>query len=97
VQNDGAKPDRITLRGTAASARFAVSYRHDGVDVTRRVLRGTLHTPTLAPGATYALTMVTHRLHPAARGDQRTFTVVATSLLGAGRHDAVAVVARATR
>ena len=96
VQNDGVQPDRLTLRGTAGSARFGVVYRHDGVDVTRQVVRGTLHTGTLGPGLTYALTVVTRRTSRAAVGDERAFNLRATSLLGAGRHDAVAVVARAT-
>ncbi len=97
VQNDGVQPDRVTLKGTAASARFAVTYRHAGVDVTGQVLRGTLRTGTLPPGATYTLTVVTRRTAAAHAGDQRAFAVRATSLLGAARHDAVAVVARATR
>ena len=97
VQNDGVQPDRITLKGAAASARFGVIYRHGGVDMTRQVVRGALRTPMLAPGTSYALTVVTHRLRAAHPGDQRAFVVQATSLLGARRHDAVAVVTRATR
>ena len=97
VQNDGVQPDRLTLGGTSGSARFSVTYLHNGDDVTRQVLRGTLRTGPLAPGATFGLTVVTRRTTSAGPGDQRAFTVRATSLLGAGRHDAVAVVARATR
>ena len=97
VQNDGVRRDRMTLHGTGASKSFVVAYRHDGVDVTGRVLRGTLRTGTLAPGATYILTVLTRRTSGASAGAERAFTVRATSLLGAGRHDAVAVVARATR
>jgi hypothetical protein len=40
---------------------------------------------------------VTRRADAARPGDQRLVTVQATSMLGAARHDAVAVVARATR
>jgi len=97
VQNDGVSPDRIVVRGTAASTRFAVRYLHDGTDVTVRVVHGTLRTGTLAPGAAYGLTVVTRRTEQAVRGQERRLTVRATSVLGTQRHDAVAVVLRATR
>ncbi len=97
VQNDGVRRDRMTLHGTGASKSFVVAYRHGGVDVTGKVRRGTLRTGTLAPGATYSLTVLTRRTSVADAGAERAYSVRATSLLGSRRHDAVAVVARATR
>jgi hypothetical protein len=65
--------------------------------VTRKVRRGTLRTGRVAPGSAYALTVVVHRTEDADTGDRRAFTVTATSTSPTARHDAVAVVTRATR
>ncbi len=97
LQNDGVATDHLLVAGTAGNRHFGVRYRHDGTDVTSQVLHGHLHTGALAPGATYTLTVVTVRTARAAPGQERVFTVRATSRATTARHDAVAVVAHATR
>jgi hypothetical protein len=97
LQNDGVALDRLRVTGSRGNPRFAVTYRHAGRDVTRRMLRGTLRTGPLAPGASYSLVVVVHRTSRAHRGDERVITLRARSTATTSRHDAVAVVVRAVR
>jgi hypothetical protein len=96
-QNDGVAVDRMRVSGSQGNRRFEVSYRHGGRDVTRKVLRGTLRTGALAPGSSYTLVVVVHRTSRAHRGDSRVLTLRTRSSAATARHDAVAVVVRATR
>jgi hypothetical protein len=96
LQNDGVAADHLLVAGSAGNRHFAVRYRHDGTNVTARMLAGTLHTGRLDPGATYHLTVVTVRTRQASPGQVRAFTVRATSQAPSARHDTVAVVAHAT-
>ncbi len=97
IQNDGNRADSFTALGTPGNARFRVRYFLGTTDVTSRVLGGTMRTASLAPGRFVDLRVRLTRLRPASPGANRTFALLARSVVDRSRADAVAVLARATR
>lgn len=51
IQNDGNITEPITLRGSATSDRFKVTYLAGSTDITAAVVNGTYRTAPIAPGA----------------------------------------------
>jgi hypothetical protein len=97
VQNDGAGSDRFRLIGAAGTPAFPISYFHGTTDVTARVVAGTLRTPMLARGDSYAMRIVVKRSTRASVGSQRVARLQAVSVNLSGRHDVVAAIIRAIR
>jgi Arylsulfotransferase (ASST) len=96
-QNDGTKADRISILGTAGTARFLVSYFAGSRNVTARVIAGTYKTPSLAPGETFTLRVRVTRSAAAKPGEVRTVKLTGRSAHDSARHDAVATIVRALR
>ncbi|MGZ4448810.1 MAG: aryl-sulfate sulfotransferase [Nocardioides sp.] len=61
------RAERAPVRGSSGNARWRVTYRHDGRDVTRRVVAG-LRTPSLAPHEHWLLRVDVRRLTGARPG-----------------------------
>jgi hypothetical protein len=97
LRNDGDAPDRFVLEGTRSNRRFAVRYAVAGATVTGPVVRGSFRTVTVAPGDDVVVRLVATRLRPAVPGDHRRFRLAVHSRAEPRRHDAVALVVRATR
>lgn len=97
IQNDGTRTDRITLHGTAGTAKFTVSYFVGSANVTKRVTAGTYKTPSLAAGKAFTLRITVTRTAKAKPGTSRTVTLSARSAHDPSMHDAVATIVRAIR
>ncbi|NJM37701.1 MAG: hypothetical protein HC845_07500 [Akkermansiaceae bacterium] len=54
-QNDGHEPDAFAITGSKGNKLFKVKYYNGATDVTKLVTAGTFSTPSLAPGASFAL------------------------------------------
>ncbi|MET0837231.1 MAG: aryl-sulfate sulfotransferase [Marmoricola sp.] len=96
VQNEGNRPDTISVRGTGGTSRFSVTYYAGRTNVTARVRAGTWR-PTLAAGRYVDLRLVVKRLGPASPGHLVQAVVSMVSGGNSRARDAVASVVRATR
>ncbi|GAA4756109.1 hypothetical protein GCM10023350_47050 [Nocardioides endophyticus] len=94
LTNDGDSQDRLAVRGTSRSKRFAVTYRLGGRNVTSEIVSGTFRTASLAPGESVVLAIKITRTGASRRGDRRVFEVRATSSHPSLERDAVAAVVR---
>lgn len=97
LENDGAKADRIRVRGTRGSKQFRVRYLVGGKDVTTKVIAGTYRTNTLTPDERLNLRVRVTRLRAADQGDSRRFVLTATSIRDPRLRDKIAVVVRVKR
>jgi hypothetical protein len=95
LQNDGTVADRLSIKGSAGTAKFRISYFAGGRNVTSKVTAGTYKTPSLAPGASFTLRVKVTRTTAANVGNSKTVKVAARSLNQPSRHDAVATIVRA--
>lgn len=94
-QNDGNTDDDFVIQGPASTTRFTVTYWVAGVDVTRRVTRGTYRFESVSPGASRTMTVTVKATAAAPRSSVFTAKVKVTSDVDATRQDAVkAVVTR---
>jgi hypothetical protein len=91
IQNDGAVAASFTLKGSAGSNGFTVSYFKGTVNITSAVQAGTYATGSLAPSAHVTVKITMHA--PTAIGNTAKFRVTATSSTG---NPADAVVAKAS-
>jgi hypothetical protein len=90
VQNDSIEPDRFTLEGSPSTTRYRLVYQNpQGVDVTRKVVAGTLRTPVLAPGAIYKVRVTVTVARSAPRTSSLARTLKATSVADRTRTDTV--------
>jgi hypothetical protein len=96
-QNDGNRVDRITITGSAGTAKFAVVYLVNGVNVTSQVVAGTYKTPSLEPGQAIQMRIRVTRTNAAKVGNSRTVKLSAKSLTAPAKHDSVATTIRATK
>ena len=94
VQNDAPFPDTLRLRGTASTAAFRMRYSTGGVDITPQVTAGTYTTPTLAPGATFEITVEVKVKTSAPAGSSLTATLTAKSTTDLTIKDKVKFVTR---
>ncbi len=94
VQNDAPFPDTLRLRGTASTAAFRVLYSTGGVDITPQVAAGTYTTPTLAPGATFEITVEVKVKTSAPAGSSLTGALTAKSTTDLTIKDKVKFVTR---
>ena len=85
-QNDGAFEERLRIRGTGSTPRFAIRYLVGSTDVTAAVVRGTYRTPSLTPGATAAMRV---KVRPAASATTLSATLRGASVLDSTRTDVV--------
>ena len=89
VQNDGQLADTIRVQGEPIGGRFKVHYFDGAVDVTAKVLAGTLKVRNLAPGEMHILKVVIRARGNAAIGEQSGVTIRLTSANDANAQDAV--------
>lgn len=95
VANDGNTPDTYTLRGSASTSQYAITYFSGATDITSAVTGGS-STPSLNPGASFTFTMKVKVRNSAAAGSSVTPAVKVTSVGDTTRKDVVkARVARA--
>jgi hypothetical protein len=89
IQNDGNKADRFKVMATGtATTGWTVEYLHGTTNITSAVVVGTYRTPSVAPGATYVVTVkLTITL-----GADVTRLVTITSVADATKKDAVKLV-----
>jgi hypothetical protein len=96
IQNDGNRPDRMTIRGTSGNRQFQVAYFVGTHSVSRQVRAGMYQTAVLAPGTTVRLTILVTRRPAATPRSSTTVRLSATSGDDPATRDAVATIVRAT-
>jgi hypothetical protein len=95
VQNDGGLSDVLALKGRGDSQGFTVRFLYGGADVTRAVVAGT-YTKSLAPGASFTMTVKIRVASNASLGSMKVELMRATSL-NAPLRDAVIAMVKAVR
>ena len=96
VQNEGNRPDTVSVRGTGGTSSFSVTYFAGRANVTGHVRAGTWR-PTVAAGKFVDLRLVVKRLRPATPGTLLQVVVSMVSGKDGRARDAVANIVRATR
>ena len=97
VTNRGNAADRMAVRGTPRSTRFAVVYLRGSTNVTAAVVNGTYRTGTLTPGGSTLLTVRVTKVRGVPIGSTRTFAVRAASTHNSAKVDTVAAVVKVVR
>jgi hypothetical protein len=95
AQNDGNAPDALRVKGTKSTKTFTITYRAGKKNVTKKVVRGTYRTPSLAPGAHRDITVTIAPTKKATKNKKATAKVTVTSTSDTTKKDTVK--ARATR
>jgi hypothetical protein len=93
VQNDLATTaDSFKVLATGAvSAMYTVTYFHGATDITAAIVAGTYTTPSLAPGATFLITVRVKVRSTATKGSSTTRLVMITSAGDPSKQDAVSL------
>jgi hypothetical protein len=65
IQNDGVLADQIKVKGAGSGSGWRVQYFYQTTNITPQVIAGTFLTPSLPPGAAYAIkAKLTTKTHP---------------------------------
>lgn len=90
IQNDGTTADQFKVMATgSATSEFGVTCFRGATDVTTAVVAGTYQTASLAPGATFLITVKVKVKSTATVGSKVTRLVTLSSVAAATKQDAV--------
>ena len=89
VQNDGIASDTFDLQGGSNATGYTVKYFAGATDITASVVAGTYTTPSVAPGASYPITVTVKVKGTAAAGSKVARIVTITSNVDSLKKDAV--------
>jgi hypothetical protein len=94
IQNDGTVADSFKVVGAASARAYSVTYARGATNITSSIVAGTFQTPSLAPGAAYALTARVKVLNNAAVGSSVTRVVRVRSVGDRSKVDVVKFVGK---
>ena len=94
VQNDGEVPDSFKIKGGGGQGPLSVTYQDGATDVTGQVEAGTFSTPTLAPGASYTISLTWTAAGSIPKTKQLIWKIKATSMEDTSSIDAVNATAK---
>jgi uncharacterized membrane protein len=94
IQNDGSTPDSMSVLGCRTSGGFAISYIHEGTNVTSQVVAGTFTTGSLAVGADDVISLKMRPKNSVTSGKKKACLVTVTSDGDPSKKDAVKATAR---
>jgi alpha-tubulin suppressor-like RCC1 family protein len=79
AQNDGNTADALRVKGTRSTKTFTITYKAGTKNVTKKVVKGTYRTPSLAPGAHRDITVTIAPTKKATKNKKATAKVTLTS------------------
>jgi hypothetical protein len=95
IQDDGTNADAFTVKATGASTtKYSVRYYRGATDITTAVVAGTYATPSLAVGASFAITAKVLVKSTATTGSSVTRLVTLTSVADSAKRDAVKLIGK---